>query len=167
MSRPITTSQTIGPFPHEAWRWAFDTRAASADGTLTISGRVFDGAGEPVNDAILEATCPGASSAESAEGTPGFWRVPSGDDGEFRFVLPRSPGGAPACFVTLFGRGVVKHQFGAVFLGDDPALADSQLLAQVPAERRDTLIAQPAADGSYRWDIHLQGPHETVFFDYE
>ena len=167
MSSNITTSQTIGPFPHEAWRWAFDTTAAAGADTLTISGRVYAGDGETVSDAILEATLPDAAAGGSVGGMPGFWRVPSGDDGEFRFVLPRPQRGEPACFVTLFGRGVVKHQFCAVFLGDDPGLADSPLLSQVPAERRQTLIADAAGAGAYRWDVHLQGATETVFFDYE
>ena len=165
MSSNITTSQTIGPFPHEAWRWAFDSGSAATD-ALQISGRVFDGNGETVSDAILEACLPGAAGGP-VEGLPGFWRVPSGEDGEFRFSLPRpASAGAPACFVTLFGRGIVKHQFCAVFVGDDAALADAPILAQVPAERRATLIARPTGEGSYRWDIHLQGGDETVFFDY-
>lgn len=165
-SSNITTSQTIGPFPHEAWRWAFDSTAAAGSGEIVVAGRVYDGGGQTVSDALLEATLPGAAGGP-IDGMPGFRRVPSGEDGEFRFALPRpSGGGEPACYLTLFGRGVVKHQFCAVFLGDDPSLADSPLLAQVPGERRDTLIAQPAGDGSYRWDIHLQGTRETVFFDY-
>ncbi len=166
-SSNITTSQTIGPFPHEAWRWAFDSGSSASADSLVITGRVFDGNGETVSDAILEASLPGATGGGAVDGMPGFWRVPSGEDGEFRLSLPRSgDAGAPACFITLFGRGVVKHQFCAVFVGDDAALGDSPLLAQVPAERRATLIAQPTGDGSYRWDIHLQGADETVFFDY-
>lgn len=69
-------------------------------------------------------------------------------------------------YVTVFARGLVKHQFSAVFLEDDPALAQSALLEQVPPNRRDTLIARKQADGSYLWNIHMQGEHETVFFDY-
>jgi len=169
MSSNITTSQTIGPFPHEAWRWAFDSGAAASAASLVVSGRVFDGDGETVSDAILEASLPGATSGGPVDGMPAFWRVPSGEDGEFRFTLPRPPAaaaGAPACFITLFGRGIVKHQFCAVFLSDDPTLAASPLLAQVPEERRETLIARPTGDGTYQWDIHLQGARETVFFDY-
>jgi protocatechuate 3,4-dioxygenase, alpha subunit len=62
---------------------------------------------------------------------------------------------------------VLKHQFSAVFLEDDVALAQSALLAQVPAERRDTLIAKKTGDGRYRFDVRMQGERETVFFDYE
>ena len=158
----ITTSQTIGPFPHEGWRWAFDEASA---GSLRITGRVFDGAGEPVVDAILEAWAPGAPGP--VDGLPGLRRVPTNEHGEFTLALPARPApGEPAAYVTLFARGVLKHQFTAVFLADDAALPDSALLAQVDTERRATLIAQPAS-GGHRWDVHLQGPQETVFFDYE
>jgi len=53
-----------------------------------------------------------------------------------------------------------------VFLEDDPALAQSALLEQVPPARRETLIARKQPDGSYLWNIHMQGARETVFFDY-
>jgi protocatechuate 3,4-dioxygenase alpha subunit len=52
-----------------------------------------------------------------------------------------------------------------LYFADEPeANASDQVLATVPAERRHTLLAQPTADG-YRFDIRLQGPEETVFFD--
>lgn len=161
MSR-FTTSQTIGPFPHEGWRWAF---APASSAGLLVSGQVFDGDGLPVNDAMLEAWVPAAAGA--IDGLPGLHRVPTGEQGEFVLALPARPApGQPAAYLTVFGRGVLKHQFTAVFLADDPALADAPLWQQVPAARRDTLLAHPAASG-YRWDVHLQGLHETVFLDYE
>jgi protocatechuate 3,4-dioxygenase alpha subunit len=153
----ITSSQTIGPFPHEAWRWAFAPDALA--GAVVVSGRVFAGAGAPVADALLEAWAPGADGP--LPGLPGLQRVPSGEDGEFRFALPRPQPGAPAAYVTLFARGVLKHQFTAVCLDDGAAL-----LADVPAARRATLIARADGHDAWRWDIHLQGPQETVFFDY-
>ncbi|TMH11041.1 MAG: protocatechuate 3,4-dioxygenase [Betaproteobacteria bacterium] len=165
MSKLITTTQTIGPFPHEGWRWAFES--ASAAGEIIIHGQVLDGDGQPISDAILEAWQPGANGGP-AVGLPGLYRVPSGDEGEFRFALPRPTAhGAPALYVTLFARGLLKHQFTAVFLADDPQLAQSPLLSQVPSERRATLIAQAAGPGAYHWNVRLQGPQETVFFDYE
>jgi protocatechuate 3,4-dioxygenase beta subunit len=51
---------------------------------------------------------------------------------------PQAPAGKPVAYVTVFARGLVKHQFTAVFLEDDPALAQSALLEQVPADRRHT-----------------------------
>jgi len=171
MACNITTTQTIGPFPHEGWRWAFDSTIGSASkgATVIISGAVLDGDGAPITDAVLEAWAPGAEAADGGQAIPAFRRVPTGDNGEFRFELPR-PGalqGEPLLFLTLFARGVLKHQFSAVFLEDDAALARSALLAQVPADRRDTLVAKKTDDGQYRWDLRMQGERETVYFDYE
>ena len=171
MTKPassITTSQTIGPFSHEAWQWAVDATAnvETAAPTVIVRGVIHDGDGAPINDAQLEAWNPHAAAAEGQQAIPGFRRIPSGEAGEFQFRLSRpadAPADAPAAFVTVFARGLVKHQFTAVFLDDAPP---SPLLAQVPEERRGTLLARRQADGSYRWDIHMQGDAETVFFDY-
>ena len=171
--KPITSSQTIGPFPHEGWRWAFELGAPAADAghTVSIVGAVHDGDGAPVSDAMLEAWSPGAAALEGGLDLPGFRRVPSGDRGEFRLELPRAAlagDGTPLAYVTLFARGLLKHQFCAVFLEDDPGLGDSALLRQVPAERRATLVAKrTGTPDEYRWDLWLQSARETVFFDYE
>ena len=50
-----------------------------------------------------------------------------------------------------------------VYFDGEPANADDPVLASVPAARRPTLVAV-AQDGGYRFDIHLQGDEETVFF---
>ncbi|MDB5776741.1 MAG: Protocatechuate 3,4-dioxygenase alpha chain [Herbaspirillum sp.] len=168
----ITSSQTVGPFPHEAWRWAFDATAKvdSNAPTVFISGVIRDGDGKPIDDAVIEIWSPEAAAAESAHAIPGFRRMPSDDTGAFRFEvsLPTSPmQGKPAMFVTVFARGVVKHQFCAVFLSDDTGLADSAILNQIPPARRGTLIAEKLTDREYRWDIWMQTDKETVFFDYE
>lgn len=164
----ITTSQTIGPFSHEAWQWAVDATATvtTTAPTITVRGVILDGDGAPIDDAQLEAWNPYGAPAEAGHAMPGFRRVPSGAAGEFEFCLARpveAPADAPAAFVTVFARGLVKHQFTAVFLEDAPS---SPLLAQVPDERRATLLARRQPDGSYRWDIRMQGDGETVFFDY-
>lgn len=164
----ITTSQTIGPFPHEAWKWAVDAtaRVDSSAAQIAVTGTICDGDGVPINDAWAEAWMPGSVAAESAHAIPGYRRVPTDDAGSFTLSVSEPVPGKPAAYVTLFARGLIKHQFTAVFLEDDPALAQSSLLAQVPAARRDTLVARKQADGSYLWNIHLQGERETVFFDY-
>ncbi len=164
----ITTSQTIGPFSHEAWQWSVDLTAnvETTAPTVTVRGVIYDGDGAPVNDAQLEAWNPHALEAEAQGAIPGFRRVPSGEAGGFVFRLSRpagAPADAPAAFVTIFARGLVKHQFTAVFLEDAPL---SPILAQVPEVRRGTLLARRQPDGSYRWDIRMQGDGETVFFDY-
>jgi len=168
MTLPITPSQTIGPFSHEAWGWAVHAsdEVAGQPTTITISGIITDGAGTPIDDAMIEFTALHAVDAEQANTLPGFRRTPSGADGGYRFMLPGPAHGQPAALVTVFARGLVLHQFSAVFLEDDPALAASPVLEQVPSARRATLIARRTGDREYRWDIRMQGPSETVFFDY-
>jgi protocatechuate 3,4-dioxygenase alpha subunit len=170
-NKGITTSQTIGPFSHEAWRWGVDATAKvdSDVPTITISGVIRDGDGKAIDDAVIEAWLPEAAAAEKRHAIPGFRRVPSDDAGAYRFeVSMPAPAtqGKPVMFVTVFARGLVKHQFCAVFLADDPGLAQSEILNQVPAARRATLIAEKLGEREYRWDIWMQTEKETVFFDY-
>ncbi|MGX4640221.1 protocatechuate 3,4-dioxygenase [Massilia sp. SYSU DXS3249] len=169
----ITTSQTVGPFSHEAWQWAVDacTPASlqSSAPTILVSGIIYDGNGAPINDAQIEAWTPDAADAESGLPIPCFRRVPSGEAGEFslRISLPQgATRGEPVMYVTVFARGLTKHQFTAVFLEDDTGLAQSAILNQVPEARRATLLARKSGDGEYRWDIWMQTEKETAFFDY-
>jgi protocatechuate 3,4-dioxygenase alpha subunit len=171
----ITTSQTIGPFSHEAWKWASDAgmpgHVKTTAPTVLVSGVIYDGDGNPINDAQIEAWTPASAGDEAGQPIPGFRRVPSGADGEFsmRVSLPQAAQGAqgePLMYVTVFARGLVLHQFTAVFREDDPGLAQSSILNQVPQQRRATLLARKTGDGQYHWDIRMQGEKETVFFDY-
>ncbi|SEN18871.1 protocatechuate 3,4-dioxygenase alpha subunit [Duganella sp. CF517] len=168
-AKPITTSQTIGPFSHEAWQWAVDfSDAARPVDAVTISGTIYDGDGLPINDAQIETWQPAAAGAEASQPLAGFRRVPSNDQGGFALRLsavPQAPG-LPLAYITVFARGLVKHQFTAVFLEGDAGLAESAILEQIPAARRPTLLAVKTADGQYRWNIHMQGAQETAFFDY-
>ena len=171
MDFKITTSQTIGPFPHEAWRWGVDATSSlvSKAPTITISGTLRDGDGNPINDGWIEVWLPDAVAAESAQAIPGFRRIPSNDQGGFRIEvsLPAPAiSGKPILFATIFARGLVKHQFTAVFLEDDTGLAQSDILNQVPLNRRNTLIARKQSETEYQWDIWMQTDKETVFFDY-
>jgi protocatechuate 3,4-dioxygenase alpha subunit len=163
----ITTSQTIGPFSHEAWQWAVDISAA-VEGAITIRGVIYDGDSAPINDAQLEFWQPAAVKAEAEHPLPGFRRIPSDEQGEFTLRLAdvQPAAGQPFVYVTVFARGLVKHQFTAVFLEDDATLPASAILEQVPAARRATVIANRIAPGEYRWDIRMQGTQETAFFDY-
>ncbi|WP_449406216.1 hypothetical protein [Massilia phosphatilytica] len=65
----ITTSQTIGPFSHEGWQWAVDfcadTQLETSAPTLTVRGTVYDGDGNPIDDAQIEAWLPEAAAAEA------------------------------------------------------------------------------------------------------
>lgn len=168
----ITTSQTIGPFSHEGWQWAVDAcataRLETSAPTIVVHGILYDGDGNPIDDAQIEAWLPEAAAAETSQDIPGFRRTPTGKAGEFslRLSVPPRPAGEPVAYVTVFARGLTKHQFTAVFLEDDPTLDASAIVAQVPAARRDTLVARKLRDGEYRWDIWMQTDKETVFFDY-
>jgi protocatechuate 3,4-dioxygenase alpha subunit len=171
MTLPVSPSQTIGPFSHEAWRWACAASESlgSSAGTITVSGFLLDGDGNPINDGMIESWSPASTDTERAHALPGFRRVASGEDGGFSLTLSRSAAGAgePAALATIFARGLVLHQFTAVFLEDDPGLEQSEILRQVPAARRATLIARKTGAAGYAWNIHMQGAQETVFFDYE
>lgn len=174
MTLPISPSQTIGPFSHEGWRWAVgasDACAAALAGTdvVTLAGTVRDGAGNIIDDAMIECWSPASAAAESTLALPGFRRMPTDLAGRYQFTLSRPAGltpGEPLAYITVFARGLVLHQFSAVFLADNPGLARSEMLAQVPEARRATLIAQKTGATAYEWPINMQGEHETVFFDY-
>ncbi len=159
MKHGITPSQTVGPFPHEAWAWA----VGSGSGPVLIEGTMFDGSGACVDDGWVEAWTPSAADADADAPLPGFRRVATDANGRFRLAVPEPAAGEPAAWITVFARGLLLHRFTAVFVD----AAGSPLLEQVPRERRATLVAQRTGDGTYRWDIRLQGDGETVFLDFE
>jgi protocatechuate 3,4-dioxygenase, alpha subunit len=193
--RRQTPSQTVGPFfayalTPEQYGYEF---ASIADGKLVdsstpgqrirIQGRVFDGKGEVVPDAMIEiwqADEQGryahpADPRGSNVGFKGFGRMGTGTDAQSRFIFdtikPGSVDGvqAPHINVVVFMRGLPAHAFTRIYFSDeDAANARDPVLATVPAERRRTLIAtrDSSADGAvYRFAIRMQGPDETVFFD--
>jgi protocatechuate 3,4-dioxygenase alpha subunit len=191
--RRQTPSQTVGPFfsfalTPEQYGYGF---ASIADGTLVdaetpgqrirIEGRVFDGKGEVIPDAMIEiwqADGQGryahpADPRGSNLGFKGFGRMGTGTDAKARFIFdtikPGSIDGqqAPHVNVIVFMRGLPAHVFTRLYFSDEAAAnARDPVLATVPADRRQTLIATRDDDGAvYRVDIHMQGPNETVFFD--
>jgi protocatechuate 3,4-dioxygenase, alpha subunit len=189
-----TPSQTVGPYfayglcPEQ---YRFDmkslfTPALAAPGTpgqrITIVGRVFDGDGQAIGDALIEVTqadgagrYPASRADVAASGFRGFGRVGTGTDPEHRFVIETvkpgrtAPDSAPHVNVTVLMRGILLHAFTRIYFDDEAAAnADDAVLEAVPAARRATLIARrdPNADSPvYRFDIRMQGEGETVFFD--
>ena len=104
----------------------------------------------------------------------GFGRCPTGHDGSFKIVtlkpgpLPFGDGRteAPHIDVSVFSRGMLDRSVTRIYFPDEDAANDADpVLEAVPADRRATLIAVPAGDGLLRFDIHMQGADETVFFD--
>jgi protocatechuate 3,4-dioxygenase alpha subunit len=188
MSAP-TTSQTVGPFfsigLNYSNRMLGDATRRPED-VIVITGTIFDAEGIPVPDAQLELWRADANGkypavvplypAPAAANFDGFTRVSTNDKGLFAFetVLPgvvRGPQGsvqAPHIVVTIFMRGLLLQLYTRIYFAGQAANAADPILANVPEERRSTLLARPEENSSncYRWDVHLQGNEETVFFVY-
>jgi protocatechuate 3,4-dioxygenase, alpha subunit len=153
----ITPSQTVGPFFSFGLDWGEEGKRVSPDG-LAIRGQVFDGAGEPVPDALVEIW-----QVEPA----GFGRCCVDGDGRFEFttVKPAAVAGAPHIDVSVFARGLLKRVVTRIYFPDeaDANAADPVLGLIDDPDLRSTLVAVPD-DGSLRFDIHLQGDRQTAFF---
>ena len=188
----ITPSQTVGPYfaygltPNGKYAWndAFSNNLLTPDVSgerIRIEGFVFDGDGANVPDAMLEIwqadsqgrfSDPQDSRAQPNSSFRGFGRCGSGDEGfSFETIKPGAVPGldgkpqAPHIVLAVFGRGMTMQSMTRIYFDDEPANVSDEVMALVPADRRDTLIAKKTAPGVYRFDIHLQGDTETVFFD--
>jgi protocatechuate 3,4-dioxygenase alpha subunit len=181
-----TASQTVGPYLHIGLAWLTIDRVAAPDCPgqhLELGGRVLDGDGRPVPDALVEiwqadahgryAHPEDTREAPVTPGFRGFGRVPTDGHGRFRFFTikpgavadPRGGLQAPHLVVSVFMRGLLKRLVTRVYFPDEPRNADDGVLRLVPVERRGTLVARQTASGELEWDIILQGDGETVFFD--
>jgi protocatechuate 3,4-dioxygenase alpha subunit len=195
-----TPSQTVGPYfayGLTPTQYGYDFKSlftpvltqAHAEGEhIRITGQVFDGAGAPVNDAIVEINQPDAqgqiiSSVEDAErkGFAGFGRCGTGTFAGNHFVFDTvkpgvlgelGEGQAPFIDVCVTMRGLLLHTFSRIYFSDEAAAnAKDEVLNSVPADRRATLVAQREMTNAgpvYRFDIHMQDSgrgKETVFFD--
>jgi protocatechuate 3,4-dioxygenase alpha subunit len=189
MSLITTSSQTVGPYAKIGFESLAieDLAPAGATGErITLTGRVLDGDGKPVNDGVVEIWQANAhgkyAHPEDAQDKPldtafrGFGRSLTRTDGGFRFTTIKpgavpGPGGAtqaPHIVVTVFMRGLLKHLITRVYFPDEPTNADDPVLKLVPQERRASLIAKraPGDKGVLEWNVVVQGKDETVFFDY-
>lgn len=172
-----TPSQTVGPF--YGYALPYDggptlVPAASA-GAIRLHGTVYDGAGDPVPDAILELWQP------DADGTPvharssltrdgftftGFGRAAVDADGHYSFTTLRPGGEHPYALITVFARGLMHHLFTRAYFPVDATATPDAFLNSVAPDRRSTLVALADGPNAYRFDIRLQGEGETVFIDY-
>jgi protocatechuate 3,4-dioxygenase, alpha subunit len=189
MSLRTTSSQTVGPYLHIGLAWLTTDNLVApgvAGDPITIDGRVTDGDGVPVIDAVVEiwqANSTGRYPHPEDTGTAplepswhGFGRVPTDSDGRFRFTTIKpgrvpAPGGglqAPHINVTIFMRGMLKQLITRIYFADDPANGEDPVLQSVPPDRRATLLAIPQAGSpnALVWNVRLQGEDETVFFEY-
>ena len=195
--RGQTPAQTIGPFfaPALLGRGPEVGEFCVPDGArgtrIRIEGRVLDGAGEPVSDAMLEvwqanadgrydhpADMRGDAGAALDDAFHGFARLGTDTAGGFRLetVKPGPVPGrgnawqAPHLNLIVFARGLLHHLSTRVYFDDEPAAnaADPVLRAIDPARRSTLVAALDAARPSplplvYRFDVRLQGAGETVF----
>lgn len=191
----ITPSQTVGPYfkygltpgNDYAWNDAFGNDLVTPDVSgerIRIVGQVFDGEGKVIPDSMLEIwqadaqgrfADPQDKRAAPNAAFKGFGRCGTDAKGgfEFRTVKPGSvpgPGGkpqAPHILLAVFARGMTQQAITRIYFEDEAANAVDPILALVPSERRATLIAKREKGDivTYRFDVHLQGDSETVFFD--
>jgi protocatechuate 3,4-dioxygenase, alpha subunit len=182
----VTPFQTVGPFFEVALRTRAELGMVHTDtrgARITIEGVLLDGAGSPIPDGLVELWQADADGryahpddprgADADRSFSGYgWRHTAADGG-FRFdtIKPgavEGPGGrmqAPHIMVSVMGRGILTRFVTRLYFEDEPANDGDPILALVPAARRETLIARRTAEGRYRFDIRIQGPGETVFFD--
>ncbi len=188
---PLTSSQTVGPFfgpallRKDAIRNVL-TQAETAGEHIRIEGRVLDGDGLPVPDAMVEIWQANAYGRynHSADRMPtqldpsflGFGRSGMTEEGNYWFetIKPgrvpfnREQLQAPHICVTVFSRGLLNQLVTRLYFEDEQSNAGDPILQYVPEERRSTLLAKrETREGVivYRFDIIMQGAGETVFFN--
>lgn len=195
MALKQTPSQTVGPyFAYGLTPTQYGYELASIAGPeladeetdgepIRIVGQVFDGQGLPIGDAMVEiwqADAQGRYAHPADTRNPnaafrGFGRCGTGTDPRNRFVFQTvkpgatGDGSAPHISVIVFMRGMLTHAYTRLYFSDEAdANAADPVLSSVPEDRRGTLIARredTPAGTAYRFDIHMQGDRETVFFE--
>ena len=181
-----TPSQTVGPFFGYALPFTGGGQVAPVGDAraITVHGRVLDGAGAGVPDALLEfwqaspdgsrTGAPGSLRRDQTTGAvlgrhgvdfTGFGRLATDADGHYALRTLPPPDDAPYLAIAVFARGLLHHLYTRAYL---PGHADDALLASLAPERRGTLRARAERDGVYRFDIRMQGApdEETVFLDF-
>ena len=173
---PATPGQTIGPFYGYALPYDGDHELVrpSHPGAVRLHGRVLDGQGEPVPDALLEIwQADSAGRVVQEQGSlhrdgytfTGWGRADTDNNGCYSFTTiepGQVDGKAPFVAMTVFARGLLDRLFTRIYLPDHPLLAADPLLASLPDDRRGTLIAGRDQDGLV-FDVILHGDRETVF----
>jgi protocatechuate 3,4-dioxygenase alpha subunit len=191
MAPKETPSQTAGPFVHIGTMPAAAglktkhpglgnilARDGSLGERIRIEGLIYDGAGALVKDALVEIWQANANGQYGSNDFTGFGRAATDFETGLFFFETVKPGAtpyrdgrmqAPHVTLTIFARGINIHLQTRLYFSDEAkANADDPVLQLVGApELVATLIAKRDADRLlYRFDIHLQGDRETVFFDF-
>lgn len=178
---PPTPGQTVGPFFGFALPYPGDSELVppGRPGAIRLHGRVLDGAGEPVPDALIEIAQPDGDGVLSRVAGSlrrdgftftGWGRASTDGAGRYTFSTvapgPAAPDAAAYFAVCVFARGLLDRLFTRAYVpGDDAVLAADPLLASVDPDRRSTLVATRDEHG-LGFDIRLQGEGETVFLEY-
>lgn len=177
-----TPGQTIGPFygyalPYERGHQLVHP---AHPGSVRLHGTVYDGDGAVIPDALLEIWQPNEAGEVVQESGSllrdgytftGFGRAAVDHEGNYTFTTlnpgPTEGGKAPFIMLTVFARGLLNRLFTRIYLPEDTAsLETDRLLVSVDTSLREKLIATRETDGSLRFDVHLQGPKESVFLHY-
>jgi protocatechuate 3,4-dioxygenase alpha subunit len=174
-----------GEYP---WNNVFSNDLLTADVSgerIRIEGRVFDGDGVAMTDSMLEiwqADASGRFNSRQADGAlsnsgfKGFGRCATDSEGGFSFLTikpgmvmdPDNHSQAPHILLAVYARGMTRQAQTRIYFPDEAANASDPILMLVPEDRRETLIANRFRNDQglvYRFDVHLQGERETVFFD--
>lgn len=173
-----TPSQTVGPYfaygiTPEQYHYNFNSlvdnvlyKQGGSGERIKIRGQILDGAGDPINDALIEL--------RQDNTTEGFGRMGTGTEKDNAFIFSTlkpvaSVNAAPYINVVVLMRGLLSHVYTRLYFSDEAAAnGQDPVLLQVPEARRNTLIAQRSevnGEVIYTFNIHMQGEHETVFFD--
>jgi protocatechuate 3,4-dioxygenase, alpha subunit len=133
-----TPSQTVGPY-YAIGCCRRDDNVLDPGG-VPLTGTLFDGQGEPIWDGMIELWDPVGKR---------WGRSGTHPNGDFAFSVPRD---VPYVYAYVFARGLLRHQLTKIHFGE-------------PDPQFPTLVATPDGDG-FRFDIRMQGPDATVFFDH-
>ncbi|MFZ0583902.1 MAG: protocatechuate 3,4-dioxygenase subunit alpha [Candidatus Acidiferrales bacterium] len=188
MTLRATTSQTVGPF-FTIGLTRMNRSEVAGPGVsgerVTIEGRVVDGDGVPIPDAVIEIWQANSfgkyAHPEDLQDKPveagfsGYGRVPTDEAGRFSFTTIKpgavpGPDGkmqAPHLAVSVFMRGLLKRLVTRIYFPDEAGNDRDFVLSLVEPSRRGTLIARAVAGraGALEWNVVMQGKGETVFFD--
>src|SRR5207344_277715 len=152
-------------------RWKDPGKVAFAESgeRVVIAGRMTDGSGQPVGDAMIEtwhlASSGATPKSATGEANPyGFARLETAKDGTFRIETQMPGGTAPCLDVTIFARGLLKGLRTRVYLADEAKVGAEAALAPIAGSPRLATLVAKRAGSEWRWDIRLQGEGETVFF---
>jgi protocatechuate 3,4-dioxygenase alpha subunit len=170
-----TPSQTVGPYfdyglTPEQYSYDFKSLVGNImvdpeenPNTIKIAGKIYDGENNLIPDAMIELW--------QNDGVNRFFgRFGTGTEKENQFIFetikPKSVNGqAPYITAILFMRGQLIHSYTRIYFSDEESLNEQDaVLNGIPAERRNTIIAQKK-ENFYEFNINMQGKNETVFFD--